>query len=284
MARVATSLLLLYLCAPSFALDIYNVSSKGAISNMLTTMALIGESSLGLSGCTNSTDPNETSVKNGVTPQASKAIITLDIECWTFPLDDSSRRDTSRDRLLQVLTWAKEVAPNAKIGFWGVPSNPWHFYRETSPETGYSRSNYEAIWLVELADLVVAQDALFPEFYVYYHERDKWRGTTSYYVSKMRTINPDVEVYPYISQRFWGSIYAPGAPSILGPEVFVCDFQDVLAGIDLYADGAAFWSHSTDTVLNTAEAWYSETQAWIAGSGQHPCPPPGFTLKPKKRR
>lgn len=281
--------LALILSAPlANALDVYSASynvDRTPIPNT-TEIGLLGESQLGLSSCEQSTDPVEQDIKDGVATVSDKPFIVLNIECWKFPLTDSgggaSVRDDSRDKWLTVLAWAKEQAPNAVIGAWNVPSNPWNPYRNASALAGETQANYEAIWEVELADLTVAQDAVFPEYYIYYFDRSQWVPMTEWYTSLVRGLNPDVYVLPFTSDRMWGARY--GQPPNAGAGVFICHYHEQLRAMDLYADGVVSWLTTADNAHDTTTEWYTETQSWIAGGTGRVCPPPDYALVPKRRR
>lgn len=272
-------------CGVCNALTVYSASYNAdrTILPNSTEIGLLGESQLGLTSCEQSTSPVENDIKTAVTALADKPYIVLNIECWTFPLTSGSEstRDSSRDKWLQVLAWAKQAAPNAVIGAWSVPGNPWNPYRNNSAPAGDTQANYEAIWGTELADLVQAQDALFPEYYIYYHDRGQWGPMTEWYVNLVRSVNPDVIVLPFLHEHLWGSIYAPIAPGALA---FICDFHYVLRASQDYTNGAVIWLSTADVAFDTSEEWYIEIQAWIAGSGQRVCPTGGYTFKSKIRK
>lgn len=119
----------------------------------------------------------------------------LVLDCETLYLSSTSTAADHYARLLQLQTWAREVAPDQVIGWYGLLNNTtdanYAYYREliaADPDT-----------------------AFFPSLYTYSTNETTWNTTLTADVTKAAAVDADVPLLPYI----WPQYHGGSSPSSL---------------------------------------------------------------------
>ncbi|MFD6421833.1 discoidin domain-containing protein [Streptomyces sp. NPDC060198] len=177
----------------------------------------------------------------------------LVLDCETLYLNSTSTAADHYARLLQLQSWAREVAPGQVIGWYGLLNNT------ISANYGYYRN-------------LIAADpdtAFFPSLYTYSAGEDAWNTALTADVAKARAVDADVPLLPYV----WPQYHGGSSPSSLDYTfVPAAQWSVQLATIrELGLPGAVVWggwpiSETCDTACQAAvpsSGWLAATRSFL---------------------
>ncbi|MFD7134775.1 discoidin domain-containing protein [Streptomyces sp. NPDC059894] len=112
----------------------------------------------------------------------------LALDCESLYLNSTSTAADHYTRLLQLQSWAREVAPDQVIGWYGLLNNT------ISANYGYYRN------------LIAANPdtAFFPSLYTYSANETSWNSTLTADIAKAAAVDADVPLLPYIWPQYHG--------------------------------------------------------------------------------
>ncbi|MFB7513505.1 discoidin domain-containing protein [Streptomyces sp. NPDC056144] len=173
----------------------------------------------------------------------------LVLDCETLYLNSTTTAADHYARLLQLQTWAREVAPGQVIGWYGLLGNT------TSANYPYYRK-------------LIAADpntAFFPSLYTYSTNETSWNSTLTANSAKAKAVDPAVPLLPYI----WPQYHGGSSPSSLDYTfVPAAQWSVQLATIrGLGLPGAVVWGGwpISETCNNACQA-AAPTAGWLAAT------------------
>ena len=201
-----------------------------------------------------------------------RTLVAFDIEHW--PLDirktafkdsddilsgDFAQAEESREKLIQILRWAKAANPSLKYGYYScVPIRD--YFTPVGKDPGKLKQWQAANdVLLPLAD---AADVLFPSLYTFYEDQKGWQQYARGVIGEAKRLAKGKPIYVFLWPRYHGSNKALGNRLVAG------DFW----GIQLetvYSEGVrgiVIWGASREKWEPEAQ-WWQETQAFMSRKG-----------------
>ncbi|WP_406482110.1 discoidin domain-containing protein [Streptomyces sp. NBC_01615] len=178
----------------------------------------------------------------------------LVLDCETLYFNSTSTVADHYARVLQLQTWAREVAPDQVIGWYGLLNNT-------------SSANYPYY-----RDLIAADPntAFFPSLYTYSVSETDWNTTLTADIAKAESVDPDVPLLPYI----WPQYHGGSTPTSLDYTFIPAPQWSVqLATLrELGLPGAVVWggwaiSETCDDACQTeapTAGWLDATRSFLA--------------------
>jgi len=188
--------------------------------------------------------PNEAEVKQRLSKYYGEDRIVLDVESWrmrTKQLIDPLA-ETHAKWYGDVLRWAHEVLPGTDVGYFGIPSIPYHPLN--APDRFMADYQQE---LEYLKPVLEASDSLYPSFYIYYDN-----PTLLTYVWGAQLYQAKAHgkpVYPFLWHRGPGSNFK----NEILPDYLI---QQLCSFVRSNADGFVWWSISWEKWGDAA--WYDD--------------------------
>ncbi|MFO0718491.1 MAG: peptidoglycan-binding protein [Candidatus Paceibacterota bacterium] len=140
----------------------------------------------------------------------------LDIEdpyfAWLHESPSTQHFQYAQSEMLKALNYAKQLRPNAKWGYYGIPNFPIHFTGGSWADASDSAKSAEIEKIFAPTALLDAVDFYAPSIYSPYPDA----STPSYLVEKEKARNKEAvkqsiprsngkPIFTYISDRFWNS-------------------------------------------------------------------------------
>lgn len=237
----------------SFALTSYTSSAWQALDAtryrtfhpyMGTPIKVVYEGDILPAGDNSNRAPIESEIKAKLAPLRGSPIVVIDIESWYLLKNQVLVTNAARNAgwYLQVLTWARQVLPGTKIGFFGLPASARYAYKWPSTfMVDYKKS-------VSLLSPVLSQvDAIFPEFYMWFKGSDvpNFQAVTLYVAKEFNK-----PIIPFMWHR------DPLTETYLSN----ADITNQCSWLKANSDGVAWWSKWVE-VYEPTSTWYSAAKS-----------------------
>lgn len=204
-------------------------------------------------------------------------LICLDYESW--PLTSTMiNLDDPMSKLLTILQWTREAAPNVKIGFYGVPPIS-DYWGAVSGRT----SNKAIAWLnasAKLAPLAKQVDVIFPSLYTFYTNQEEWEVYAISQITQAKTYGKPV--YVFLWPQYHDSNF------LLGTRYIPRDYWKRQLEVALKnADGIVIWGgwdikNNRQAKWDENAEWWHETKAFLAKINTISSPPAAPTIQSKQ--
>lgn len=213
--------------------------------------------------------PSQSSLTKAVKKSAEGSnLVCLDFEAWPLTSTLTSLNEPIT-KLLTILQWSKQAAPNVKFGFYGVPPIQEYWGPASGPtsEKGKAWLNASA----KLAPLADKVDVIFPSLYTFYTDQDQWESFAINQIQQAKKYNKPVYVFlwpQYHDSNFLlGTKYIPRSywKRQLQVAYKYADGLVIWGGWDFKKPGQAQWDENAE--------WWQETKAFISTLKTAPNPP-----------
>lgn len=185
-----------------------------------------------------------------------EGIIIIDIEHWKLSGVDTESLNNNISKYKQVLTWFKDYAPKAQIGYFGrVPSSD--YWRAIDGR----RKGENKLWKADnsrVQALADAVDILFPSLYTFYLDRQGWVKNAEITIAEARRLSNGKPVYVFLWPQFHDSNRLLRCEYIPG-DYWKLELETAMA----YADGAVIWGGwDVCNPKGTALLWNENAEWW----------------------
>jgi hypothetical protein len=174
----------------------------------------------------------------------------LDIENW--PLESVSRsvRQENLNKLMRVIDTARQTAPNAHLGFYGILPGIayWPLLRHDAAFRAWLDLNRE------VDPLATHVDAVFPSLYAFNEDLEAWKTYARQTLAEARRYGKPV--YAFLWPEFHDSTALRGKEV---PQAYWRAELDLCAEL---ADGVVLWG-GWQRKWNGAAPWWLETQSFM---------------------
>jgi hypothetical protein len=181
----------------------------------------------------------------------------IDIESWPVYGSDPAVIAESIRKYLGTIKSFQQVAPSAKLGYYGVA--PIRDYWNVL--SGPGSTSYKA-WQKRndvVAPIAAQADVLFPSIYTFYPDKAGWKKYAIAQIKEARRIAPGKPVFAFL----WPRYELNGGPSNYMPADY---WRMELETIRQYADGVVIWGGwGPDGWEQWDEnaPWWQQTQAFL---------------------
>ncbi|MGH8603781.1 MAG: hypothetical protein ACREXR_13710 [Gammaproteobacteria bacterium] len=186
-----------------------------------------------------------------------KGLLVIDLETWPLYGKSDAIVNTYLDKYLTLLGWVKELAPGAKVGYYGKPpTSNW-----SAPQQGEASLLYND-WQVKnakIASLAAAVDAFFPSIYTYSAKDSAWVNYATAMVKETRRYGTGKKIYPVINPEYG---FKSALQFDLIPEASVLLQLKTLKNLGV--DGVIIWAWgSQNTPWNANLPWWQATLKFL---------------------
>ncbi len=176
--------------------------------------------------------------------------ICLDVEHW--PIDDGKTISESIRKYRSLLHTVRDIRPNAKIGYYGIPPKRDYFAAIGQPASERYRA-WQNINM-QLAKLGAEVDIVFPSLYTFYNKPSEWRRYAIGHIEAARTYNKPV--LPFLWPQYHESNRSRGLDYI-APDFWSLQLETVA----MHADGMVIWG-GWDFMQNRPAEWDDNAPWW----------------------
>ena len=192
---------------------------------------------------------------------------------WFAPNDEI--KELTARKLLTIVEWTKEVAPDIEIGFYNYTPTQAP-YATNDPAQTPSWRNANIKWFQTVAD---ASGRMSPQLYTFLPEDEKfWMTDAEQVIALAREMGRGKPVTPYIWFQTHGGADAKLWYAPVPPEFFKRQLEKIHAE---GADGVIIWGgYQQDWDENAA--WWQATQEFLATNPQVIRNAPGPATQPSR--
>ena len=174
----------------------------------------------------------------------------LDVEHW--PIDDEETISESIRKYLSLLHTVRDIRPDAKIGYYGIPPK-----RDYFAAIGQQTSERYRAWQninMQLTKLGAEVDIVFPSLYTFYNRPLEWRRYAIGNIEAARTYNKPV--LPFLWPQYHES------SRLRGLNYIAAEFWSLqLDTVAIHADGLVIWG-GWDFKQNRPAEWDENAPWW----------------------